>query len=270
MPLNSPTLTDLLDLEGRTAIVTGGAMGIGLGIVERLAEAGASVVIGDTDLEAAETAAKELTQQHRSVRAMYVDVGEPEDVRTLVANTIGWQGRVDILVNNAGIFPTMPVLDMSPEDFDRVIRTNLRGVFLCSREVALRMRDQEAGGRIINVTSVDALHPSAVGLAHYDASKHGVWGFTKNLALELAPHGIWVNAIAPGAIATPGVAAMQAGGAAAGVDPQAILKAFLAKIPMARMGAPDDIARVALFLASDLASYITGAQFVVDGGVLLS
>ena len=164
----------------------------------------------------------------------------------------------------------MPVLDMSPEDFDRVIRTKLRGVYLCSREAALRMRDQEAGGRIINVTSVDALHPPAVGLAHYDASKHGAWGFTKNLAIELAPHGIWVNAIAPGAIATPGVAAMQAGGAGAGVDPQKILETFLAKIPMRRMGAPDDIARAAMFLASDLASYITGAQIVVDGGVLLS
>lgn len=271
MTLTAPTLADLLDLHGRTAIVTGGAMGIGRGIVERLAEAGASVVIADTDLEAAEATAKELEDQHRSVLAMYADVGEPDDVHKLVADTIGWRGRVDILVNNAGIFPTMPVLDMSPEDFDRVIRTNLRGVYLCSREAALRMRHEGAGGRIINVTSVDALHPSAVGLAHYDASKHGVWGFTKNLALELAPHRIWVNAIAPGAIATPGVAAMQAAGdAGADVDPQAILESFLARIPMGRMGAPDDIARATVFLASDLASYITGAQIVVDGGVLLS
>lgn len=270
MTLTPPTLADLLDLHGRTAIVTGGAMGIGRGIVERLAEAGASVVIADADLEAADTTAKELAERHHSVLALYVDVGNPDDVHTLVADTIGWRGRVDILVNNAGIFPTKPVLDMSPEDFDRVIHTNLRGVFLCSREAALRMRGQDAGGRIINVTSVDALHPSAIGLAHYDASKHGVWGFTKNLALELAPHRIWVNAIAPGAIATPGVAAMQAGGAAAGVDPQTILETFLAKVPMGRMGAPDDVARAALFLASDLASYITGAQLVVDGGVLLS
>ena len=270
MTLNYPTLADLLDLHGRTAIVTGGAMGIGRGIVERLAEAGASVVIADTDLDSAETTARELADQHRSVLAMYADVGEPDDVHKLVTDTIGWRGQVDILVNNAGIFPTMPVLDMSADEFDRVIRTNLRGVFLCSREVALRMRDRKAGGRIINVTSVDALHPSAVGLAHYDASKHGLWGFTKNLALELAPHRIWVNAIAPGAIATPGVATMQVGDAGAGVDPQTILETFLAKIPMGRMGAPDDIARAALFLASDLASYITGAQLVVDGGVLLS
>ena len=269
MTIGSPTITDLISLTGRTAIVTGGAMGIGRGIVERLAEAGASVVIADADLEAAEATAKELTEQGRSVFAMYVDVGDPDDVHRLVADTIGWRGRVDILVNDAGIFPSVPVLEMTPDDFDRVIRTNLRGVYLCCREAALRMRGQDGGGRIVNVTSIDALHPSSVGLAHYDASKHGVWGFTKNLALELAPYGIWVNAIAPGAIATPGVAAMQAN-SATGVDPQAALDAFLAQVPMRRMGAPDDIARAALFLASDLASYITGAQIVVDGGRLLA
>lgn len=269
MTISSPTIADLVDLTGRTAIVTGGAMGIGRGIAERLAEAGASVVIADADLEAAETTAKELTEQGRSVLAMYVDVGDADDVHRLVADTIGWRGQVDILVNNAGIFPSVPVLDMTPDDFDRVIRTNLRGVYLCSREAALRMRGQDTGGRIINVTSIDALHPSAVGLAHYDASKHGVWGFTKNLALELAAHDIWVNAIAPGAIATPGVATMQAA-AGSGIDPKAILEAFLAQVPMRRMGAPDDIARAALFLASDLASYVTGTQIVVDGGRLLA
>ncbi len=269
MSISSPSITDLINLTGRTAIVTGGAMGIGRGIVERLAEAGASVVVADADLEAAETTAKELVEHGRSAMAMYADVGDADDVHRLVADTIGWRGRVDILVNDAGIFPSVPVLDMTPDDFDRVIRTNLRGVYLCSREAALRMRHQETGGRIINVTSIDALHPSSVGLAHYDASKHGVWGFTKNLALELAPHGIWVNAIAPGAIATPGVASMQAAGGA-GVDPKAVLDAFLAQVPMRRIGVPDDIARAALFLASDLASYVTGAQIVVDGGRLLA
>lgn len=267
MTISPPTLSDLISLSGRTAIVTGGAMGIGRGIVERLSEAGASVVIADADLTAAEATAKDLTDHGRSVMAMYVDVGDADEVHRLVADTIGWRGRVDVLVNNAGIFPSQPVLDMAPEDFDRVVRTNLRGVYLCSREAALRMRGQDGGGRIVNVTSIDALHPSSIGLAHYDASKHGVWGFTKNLALELAPHGIWVNAVAPGAIATPGVAAMQSGGDAA--DPQAVLDAFLALVPMARIGSPDDIARAVLFLASDLASYMTGVQIVVDGGRLL-
>jgi 2-deoxy-D-gluconate 3-dehydrogenase len=110
-----------------------------------------------------------------------------------------------------------------------------------------------------------------IGLAHYDASKHGVWGFTKNSALELAPHRIWVNAIAPGGILTPGVEAMQSDESPApGVDPRALLEGFLAKIPMHRFGDPDDIGKVALFLASDLASYMTGSQVVVDGGVLLT
>src|SRR6185369_4560939 len=142
-------------------------------------------------------------------------------------------------------------------DFDRVIATNLGSVFLCTKYVAAQMIAQKKGGRIINVTSIDALHPSMVGLAHYDASKHGVWGFTKNSALELAADGIWVNAIAPGGIQTPGVEAMQSGPA----DP-AVTKAFMAKIPMRRMGEPDEIGKVALFLASDMATYITGSQIV--------
>ena len=122
------------------------------------------------------------------------------------------------------------------------------------------MIEQGRGGRIVNITSIDALHPSMVGLAHYDASKHGAWGFTKNVALELAPHDIQVNAIAPGGITTPGTGEM---------DPET-MKAFETMIPMRRMGDPDDIARAALFLASDLASYMTGSQIVVDGGRLLA
>jgi 2-dehydro-3-deoxy-D-gluconate 5-dehydrogenase len=269
MTLQPPTIEDLMNLSARTAIVTGGAMGIGRAIAERLAGAGASVVIADADLEAAEKTAVGLTEHGRQAMAMYADVADEDDVHRLVADTIGWRGQVDILVNDAGIFPRTPVLDMEPEEFDRVVGVNLRGVYLCCREVAMRMRTQGTGGRIINVTSIDALHPSGVGLAHYDASKHGAWGFTKNLALELAPHGVWVNAIAPGAIATPGVAHLQET-QGSDLDNQAMLEAFLARIPMGRMGAPDDIGRVALFLASDLASYITGTQIVVDGGVLLS
>lgn len=268
MTLVPPNVADLLSLTGRTAIVTGGAMGIGRAVAERLAEAGAAVVIADVDAEVATTAVKELTDRDLQAWAVQADVGDERDVIRMVEETTTWAGDLDILVNNAGIFPAVPVLDMTADDFDHVLRVNLRGTFLCARQAALTMRTQGHGGRIINITSVDALHPSAVGLAHYDASKHGVWGFTKNLARELAPHSIWVNAIAPGAIATPGVASMQSSNGA--VDPQEMLDTFLARIPMARMGVPDDIGRVALFLASDLASYITGAQIVVDGGVLLT
>ena len=123
------------------------------------------------------------------------------------------------------------------------------------------MVEQGGGGRIMNVTSIDALHPSMVGLAPYDASKHGLWGFTKNVALELAPHGIAVNAVAPGGVDTPGAGTGD-------LDP-GVREAFKRLIPMGRMGEPDDIARAVLFLASDLASYVTGAQLVVDGGRLL-
>jgi 2-deoxy-D-gluconate 3-dehydrogenase len=160
---------------------------------------------------------------------------------------------------------------MSAADFDRVIAVNLRGLFLCTKHVSELMIEQARGGRIINVTSIDALHPSMIGLAHYDASKHGAWGFTKNSALELAPHGIYVNAIAPGGITTPGVQAMQAAvPTPEGVDPRHAVETFLARIPMRRMGEADEIGKVALFLASDLASYLTGSQIVVDGGALLA
>ncbi|TSC92906.1 MAG: 2-deoxy-D-gluconate 3-dehydrogenase [Candidatus Berkelbacteria bacterium Licking1014_85] len=176
-------------------------------------------------------------------------------------------GGIDILVNNAGIYPQMPLSKMTKEDFDKVIAINLRGVFLCTEAASKQMISQGKGGKIINITSIDALHPSMVGLAHYDASKHGVWGFTKNAALELSQHKIWVNAIAPGGITTPGVAKMPS---PAGVDMKKIMEMFMQKIPMHRFGEPDEIGTVALFLASDASSYMTGSQIVVDGGVLLS
>jgi 2-deoxy-D-gluconate 3-dehydrogenase len=179
-------------------------------------------------------------------------------------------GSVDILVNNAGIYPPAPIAKMTAEQFEKVMHVNLRSVFLTTKHAAEVMKGH-GGGRIINITSIDALHPSMVGLAHYDASKHGLWGFTKNSALELAAHKIWVNAIAPGGIATPGVAAMSQGGPS--IDAEAQRKqteAFMAKIPMHRMGEPDEIGTVALFLANDMSNYMTGSQVVVDGGALLS
>ena len=253
------SLAEIIDLGGNAAIVTGGAKGIGFGIASRLSEAGASVLVADLDAEGAEHAAAQLGGR---ASAFAVDVSNEEQVQALVAACRERYGSLDILVNNAGIFPAATIAEMSAALFDKVIAVNLRGLFLCTKYVAAAMIEQGRGGRIVNITSIDALHPSMVGLAHYDASKHGAWGFTMNSALELAPHGIWVNAIAPGGIATPGVAGMQSGP----VD----LDAFMARIPMGRMGEPDDIGKVALFLASDLASYMTGSQVVVDGGALLA
>ncbi len=263
-------INKLLDLSGKTAVVTG-AVGIGFGIAYRLAEAGANIILASRLLQEAEESVNKLTEKGSKAKAVQCDVSVEEDVKKMVESAVAVYGSVDILVNNAGIYPSIPLLQMTLSDFEKVLAVNLKGVFLCTKYVSEQMIKQGYGGKIINITSIDALHPSSIGLAHYDASKHGVWGFTKNVALELAPHKIWVNAIAPGGILTEGVRQMQSKHpATAAIDPAKLLETFLAKIPMHRMGEPDDIGKVALFLASDMSSYMTGSQIVVDGGVLLS
>lgn len=265
--MNVKPLQDLFNLTGKSAIVTGGAKGIGYGIAYRLAEAGAKVVVADVDSEAALSAVQNLQDKGWQAIAVSVDVSDEAAVKAMFELCMEQTGSVDILVNNAGIYPPSPISVMSAEDFERVMHVNLRSVFLTTKYAAEHMKTQ-GGGKIINITSIDALHPSMVGLAHYDASKHGVWGFTKNSALELAQHNITVNALAPGGIATPGVAAMSQGASAEQME--ASTKAFMAKIPMHRMGTPDEIGTVTLFLASDMSSYMTGSHIVVDGGALLS
>lgn len=256
-------ISKLLDLSDKTALVTGGARGIGLGIVKRLAEAGANVFIADLDADEAKNSARALADAGLRVAAgSKIDVSNEADVKQMVEECVAEFGALNILVNNAGIYPPVPVEEMTPEEFDKVIAVNLKGVFLGTKYGAAQMIKQKKGGKIINITSIDALHPSSVGLAHYDASKHGVWGFTKNTALELAPYKIQVNAIAPGAILTPGVKDMKEG--------KKISVGLLAKIPMKRLGEVDDIGKATLFLASDLSSYMTGSQVIVDGGMLLS
>lgn len=259
----------LLNLTGKTAIVTGGSIGIGFAISSRLAEAGANVVIANRSEEEAKAAAEKITSKGWKATPIKTDVSMEEDVKHLIDQTVALYGCIDILVNNAGIYPNIPLAQMTLADFDKVLSINLKGVFLTTKYASEQMIKQGKGGKIINVTSIDALHPSMVGLAHYDASKHGVWGFTKNTALELSKHNIWVNAIAPGGIMTEGVQRSQ-GPATPGVDMTKMIEAFMAKIPMHRFGDPDDIGKVALFLASDMSSYMTGTQIVVDGGVLLS
>lgn len=263
-------IRELLDLSGKTAIVTGGAVGIGYGIAYRLAEAGANVVIANRAKENGIKAARELSNKKWKATAIETDVSVENSVKDMISDTIKRYKSIDILVNNAGIYPTIPLSKMTLADFEEVLAVNLKGAFLCTKYASEKMIERKKGGKIINITSIDALHPSSVGLAHYDASKHGLWGFTKNIALELAPQNIWVNAIAPGGIVTPGVMKFQqAAPHAAGVDMKKMLAQFLANIPMRRLGNIDDIGKVALFLASDMSSYMTGTQIVVDGGVLL-
>ena len=256
---------DLLNLGGKAAIVTGGAKGIGYGIALRLAEAGASVMIADIDEPATMEAADTIVGLGYNAEAIHVDVSSEDDIKHMITSCVDTFGSVDIVVNNAGIYPPASVAEMSSAQFEKVMRVNLRSVFLATKFAAEIMKEQ-GGGKIINITSIDALHPSMVGLAHYDASKHGVWGFTKNSALELAQFNIQVNAIAPGGIITPGVEAMSQGAK----TEKASVKDFTAAIPMGRMGDSDEIGTVALFLASEMASYMTGSQIVVDGGMLLT
>jgi len=251
----SQTLSELIDLSEKTAIVTGAAMGIGRGIAERLHEAGAQLVVADLDGSEVGKVA-----DHLNADRSQTDVSNPSDARIMVNAAVRQFGGLDILVNNAGIYPFCNFLEMDTVLFEHVLRVNLIGAFTAMQAAARQMIKQGRGGKIINVTSIDALHPSMVGLAAYDASKHGLWGLTKNVALELSQYGIAVNALAPGGVATPGTSTVE--------DPDAVSQ-MTERIPEHRMATADEMGRIALFLASDLSSYLVGSQIVADGGLLL-
>lgn len=215
------TLVECISLKKHVAVVTGGSVGIGRSIVRRMHEAGANVVIADVDAAGAELLSKELNAvRSASAVALQVDVSQEKDVERMVQTAVQQFGSLTLLVNNAGIYPQAKVSEMPLSLFEKVLDVNLKGAFMCTQAAALQMKKQGSGGKIINITSIDALHPSMTGLAHYDASKHGLWGFTKNAALELAEDNIFVNAIAPGGVQTQGVGT---------VDSKA-LEAFAAKI----------------------------------------
>jgi 2-deoxy-D-gluconate 3-dehydrogenase len=259
MTTQQQSIAQLFDLSGKVAIVTGGAMGIGQGIAFRLAEAGAAVVIADVNLEAAEDTANQIRAKEGKAKAIKADASSVVDAARAVQEAVQAFGRLDILVNNAGIYPMVPALDVTESLWDRVLDINLKGYFFYTQAAAKEMVNEGHGGKIINIASIDALHPTG-NLVHYDSSKGGVLMMTKALALEFGPRNISVNAIAPGGIQTPG-----AGGPSM---PDELIQAFVSRIPMRRMGVPDDIAKVVLFLASDAAGYMTGSLLVVDGGFL--
>lgn len=264
-------LCELIDLRGKVAIVTGGARGIGFAICSRLAEAGASVLVADLDIAEAEKAVSDLASPGRSVRCVRCDVSGEADVQKMVESCVEWFGGVDILVNNAGVYPRKSLDSMSGEDFDKVTAVNLRGTFLCSRYAGAEMVKQGRGGCIINIASIEALRPSASGMSAYDASKGGVWALTKSLARELGPYGIRVNAIAPGAVKTRWTSwhLGKPGSSEEAREGLKELKAFISRMVLGRVGEADEVARVALFLASELSSYVTGEMIVVDGGYLV-
>lgn len=249
-------------LEGKTAIVTGGAKGIGLAISRRLAADGAKVMIVDID-EAAGAEAVETLSVDGSVRFIAADVSERLDVHNLVARTIDAYGPISILVNNAGIVHAADFLDIEEDDFDRVLKVNLKSAFLCGQAIARHMVAQvEAGnppGTIINMSSINDTFAIA-NQVPYSVSKGGVSQLTKVMALSLAIHGIRVNAIGPGSIMTDMLASI--------AHNKEAKTRILSRTPLGRIGDPSEIASVASFLASDDASYITGQTIYADGGRL--
>jgi glucose 1-dehydrogenase len=251
-----------VSLENKVAIVTGGARGIGRAVAKRFASDGARVVVADIDEDAGSDAVEEIGA-YGAVRFIRCDVGDKADVENLVASTVETWGAVDVLVANAGIVHGADFLDVAEADFDRVIRVNLKGIFLAGQAVARQMVKQiKAGGApgaIVNMSSINAV--VAIGnQVPYSASKGGVMQLTKVMALSLAPYGIRVNAIGPGSIMTEMLASV--------ANDRAARNRVLSRTPLGRIGDPSEIASIAAFLASDDASYVTGQTIYADGGRL--
>jgi 3-oxoacyl-[acyl-carrier protein] reductase len=241
-------------LNDRVAIVTGSGQGIGRAIAFTLAQKGAHVVVSDVSEETALETARQIGAAGHETRAVRTDVSDPDEVLRLVEVTVEEFGKVDILVNNAGIARSATLLKLNEEAWDEVLDVNLKGVFRTTRAAARQMIPAKYG-RIVNISSIYG-RTGTIGDSNYAASKAGMIGFTKSAARELAQHNITVNAILPGMIDTPLLRGI----------PDKYLQPMIEEIPLQRVGTPEDIAYVAAFLASDEASYITGATIEVTGG----
>ena len=253
-------------LEERVAIVTGAAAGIGAAIARAFCGEGARVVVADRDSEAAEATAKEIG---RAAIAMRLDVTNEDQVRAVVADTLARFDRIDILVNNAGIMRKAYVKDMAEELWDAVVDVNLKATFLCSKAVLPAMIEARRG-RIINIASIAAKVGEPTASA-YSAAKFGVIGFTRSLALEVAQYDILVNAICPGPIPTAlGQQGWREGAQIEGVDLDRIMARVGSRSPLRRLGSVEQVAKMALFVASDDCDFTTGSAFNVDGGIVMS
>lgn len=238
-------------LKGKSAIVTGAGQGIGRGIAQILAKEGAEVIVADLNLENAGKVVAEIKEKGGRAIAVKCDVTQKSEVDAMIDKAISEFGKLDILVNNAGIYPYKPFLEMTEDDWDKVITVNLKSSFLCTQAAALKMKE---GSKIVSISSIAAF-VGFEGLSHYCATKGGINASIRAIALELAKKKININAVAPGAIETPG--------ATSTVEAK---NQTIAMIPAARMGQPEDIANAVAFLASNKADYITGQTLIVDGG----
>ena len=254
MPTEESRTISTHSLHERVAIVTGSGQGIGRGVALCLARAGAHVVVADTVADRIAPVAAELEKFEVQTLGIPTDVSRSDDIRRMVEQTLERFGQIDILVNNAGKVVVKQMVEQSEADWDRVVETNLKGVFLCCRHVVPEMIARKRGA-IVNIASIAAFHVT-VPHVPYAASKAGVVALTRDLAYEVARYGIRVNAIAPGPIATPMSQAVSAEQRAA----------ITRTVPLGRMGQPEDIGEAAVFLASDAASFITGATLPVSGG----
>ena len=268
-----PPLSDLISLKGRRALITGGARGLGLAAAERFAEAGAFVLIGDKNAGGATEAAAAIASRHAvAAHGTALDVTDGKSVAAFADEGMRRFGGIDIWVNNAGIYPGRPLLETADEFWDLVQDVNLRGTFLGCREAARRMIDgtTRPGRVIINVASVAGTR-GRTGLTHYSAAKSGVIGLTRGVAVELAPHGIRVLCVVPSLADTPGSQEMRAAAREAADTSGTALKEMeqrvMAAFPMGRIGDADEVARVMLFCASDMAAFMTGSNVFVDGGL---
>ncbi|MBM3944351.1 MAG: SDR family oxidoreductase [SAR202 cluster bacterium] len=250
---------DKSELRGKVAIVTGAGQGMGRACAERLAAAGASIVVNDINLEAAMKVAKALHGSGAQAIAVQGDVVKKADADRMVAEALKKFGGINVLVNNAGVLRPTPVIDIEEEEWDWVIDVNLKGTYICSRAVLPAMRKAK-WGRIVNFSSTAGKKHSTVGGAHYTAAKAGILGFTRHLAREEARNGITVNSVCPGLINTEMV-----------TDTVGMKRAleFADTFPINRLGRPDEVAELVAFLASDRAAYITGAALDINGGDLM-
>ncbi|KHK92649.1 SDR family NAD(P)-dependent oxidoreductase [Novosphingobium malaysiense] len=258
-------LTELISLKGRNAVITGAAWGLGRATAFRLAEAGASVLIGDVDTDKAKATAADISLATGArVLSTYSDAGDSASVVGLVDHAIKQFGNIDIWVNNAGLPSSVPVFDLSEEEFDRVVAITLKGTFLGAREAARRMVEAGRGGTIVNVASLAGLLGISPGQSAYVAAKHGVVGLTKTMAIELGKHDIRVMAVAPGVCLTEKTAFL------ADLPPEKLKAIGIPGIDtsrLGRVGTADDVARVILFCASDMAMFMSGCTLPVDGGI---